>query len=387
MIHPFAGYLVDPEAADRVATPRVEDLDPDRRNQIRADNPDSGLHLLAESNADVVAVRNYVARVTWEGLFRDASGWYVYAITDRDHTQIGIVAEVEVAAYDSGRVHRHEHTMAEIGGRVADILEGTGISTEPVSLLYHQRPGLDARVAAITAGAPEIDVLRSDGRRQQVWPAGKDFVIGTELAQIEDLYIADGHHRSAGASTLASRLQPGPEDPASRFLTVLFPANQMRILGYHRCLVLTHRTSEEVLSTIGAEYDLVPIDAPETAPPPGDVHVCADHSWYQLSLRASTREGPTARLDAAQLQHQVLGPLCDVADPRTDNRLEYVPASIGAASFAGMCADRRAVGFMVRPPSVEDVIAVSNAGGVMPPKSTWFSPKVGAGLFLRRTVR
>ena len=385
MIHPFAGYLVTPEAADRVATPRVEDLDPVTRAQIRADNPDSGLHLLAESNADVISVRNYVARVTWEGLFREAAGWYVYAISEGDHTQTGVVAEVEVAAYDTGRIHRHEHTMAEIGGRVADILEGTGVSTEPVSLLYPHRRVLDERLAAITADPPEIDISGSTGRRQRIWPAGDDATLTEELAKIQDLYIADGHHRSAGASTLANRLQPGPDDPAGRFLVVLFPENQMRILGYHRCLVLSHRTPEEVVSTIDAEYRLEPIEAGDE-PARGVVHICAEGNWYRLALRPIIREEPTSRLDAAALQHQVLGPLCDVADPRTDTRLEYVPASVESETFAAMCAERRAVGFMIRPPSVNDVIAVSHAGGVMPPKSTWFSPKVGAGIFLRQTV-
>lgn len=386
MIHPFVGWVVTPDAAPRVATPRVEDLDPELRHEIRTNNPDSGLHLLAESNADVVAVRNYVGRVTWEGLFRDARGWYVYAITEGDHTQTGVLAEVEVAAYDAGRIHRHEHTVAEIGGRVADILEGTGVSTEPVSLLYRHRPSLDAHLATITAGAPEIDLIGGDGRRQRVWEVGADATTTAELAHITDLYIADGHHRSAGASTLAGRLRARPDDPAGRFLAVLFPEDQMRILGYHRCLVLIDRTPQEIVALINEEYPLVPVDYANENPPAGVVQVCADGRWYRLELRPSIRESPTSRLDAAQLQHQVLGPLCDVADPRTDNRLEYVPASVPAEDFARLCAEKSAVGFKVQPPSVEDVIAVADSGGVMPPKSTWFSPKVGAGLFLRRTV-
>lgn len=386
MIHPFAGWLVTPDAAGRVATPRVEDLDPERRDEIRTTNPDSGLHLLAESNADVVSVRRYLTRATWDGLFRQVRGWYVYATTEGSHTQYGIVAEVEVAAYDAGRIHRHEHTMAEIGGRVADILESTGVSTEPVSLLYRSRPVLDNRIAEITAADPEIEVSSPEGRMQRVWNAGADETITTEVSEIQDLYIADGHHRSAGASALAKRLQPGPEDPAGRFLAVAFPHNQMRILGYHRCLVLAHRTPREIIANIEAEYHLAPLEPSGDPPPAGAVHLCAERNWYEFDLRPSVRNEPTSSLDAARLQYQVLGPLCDVADPRTDTRLEYLPATIDARTLAETCATKGAVGFVIRPPSVEDVIAVADAGGVMPPKSTWFSPKVGAGLFVRRTV-
>ena len=210
--------------------------------------------------------------------------------------------------------------------------------------------------------------------------------LGSALDEIPTLYIADGHHRSAGAAALAHRSGSGLDDPRSRVLAVLFPHTQMRTLSYHRCLHLPDRSPEQILSAIAGRLDVhaMPAAPDGREPEPGEVWLAVEGQWYSVRLPAPVGPGPTTTLDAARLQHDILGPICDVADPRADPRLSYVPGSALYLELAAICAARGGVGFVTRAARVEDVMAVSDAGGVMPPKSTWFTPKIGAGLFLRR---
>lgn len=386
MIRPLDGYVVSPDAAERVVAPVAETLHQVERDRILATNPDTSLFLLTEDAAARSHARDYLDRVTTDGTFQPAAGWYVYRITDEDHQQTGIVAEVAVSAYESDRIRRHEHTVAEVAGHVADTLDEVGGSTHPVSLIYRHDRAIDDIVAAAVTAEPTLRLTR-EGRTQETWKVDGDPGLGAALDAIRELYIADGHHRSAGAAVLSHREAPGLADIRSHFLAVLFPDTDMRTLSYHRFLRLPDHSPGEVLAAIARHFPMQRLSAPDGVPEPGEVWLCAEGTWYAVQLPHGTEEGPTSALDAARLQYQILGPICDVADPRADPRLNYVPGNVPLHALAETCLEQASLGFVTHPPSVDDVMAVSDAGGIMPPKSTWFTPKIGAGIFLRRLDR
>lgn len=382
MIRPLVGYVVSPDAADRVVAPVAEHLSPTEREEILAANPDTSLFLLTEAASGRARARRYLQRVIEDGTFQPTSGYWVYRISEGGHSQVGVVAEVAVAAYETELIRRHEHTVAEVADHLADALEEVGGSTYPVSLMYRSDPAIDELIAAITEAPPWIRVAAGE-RIQEAWDAGGDRRLPAALERIRALYIADGHHRSAGAAALARRALGAPHDTRSHFLAVLFPDSQMQTLSYHRCLHLPHHEPSDVLAAIARQFPIRPLEEPGAAPDPGEVWVSCEGAWYTLRLPHGPEEGPVSALDAARLQHRILGPICDVADPRTDPRLNYVPGNVALPTLAADCEAKAGLSFVTRPPSVSDVMAVSDAGGVMPPKSTWFTPKVGAGLFLR----
>lgn len=388
MIRPFAGYIVSQPVAERVVAPVAEDLSEEARDSILATNPDTSLFLLTEEPAARARGRRYLERVTSDGTFQPADGFWVYRITDGDHRQTGVVAEVAVTAYDSNRIRRHEHTVAEVASLVADAIDEVGGSTHPVSLVYRRTTAVDEVVARVVAGPPLVHVQRGD-RAQEAWKVSDPGDLAKALDSIPTLYIADGHHRSAAAAVLAHRSEAEPEAARAHFLAVLFPDTDMRTLSYHRCLRLRAYSPAEILAAIARHFPIAVMSEPSDGgvtngiPGPGEVWLCAEGAWYTLDLPHNPDEGPTSALDAARLQHQILGPICDVADPRTDPRLVYVPGSVPLSDLASACGNQAGISFVTRPPTVDDVIAVSDAGGVMPPKSTWFTPKIGAGIFLR----
>ncbi|MBT8202627.1 MAG: DUF1015 family protein [Acidimicrobiia bacterium] len=385
MIRALHGFVVDPAMADRVVAPVAEKLSGDDRTRILSENPDNSLRLLAETPADRADARAYLDRVIQDGTYHPTEGWWAYRITDGDHRQTGVIAEVAVEAYESNRIRRHENTVAEVATHVADTLEQVRGSSHPVSLLYRRLPDVEEIIGPATVQAPAIRVERGS-RIQEAWPLPDAAALQEALESIPTLYIADGHHRTSGAAALASRRGASAPDHAAYFLAALFPADQMRTLSYHRCLHLPDHSPGEILAVIARHFTLEPIPlppGPHGVPDPGHVWVHGDGSWYDLELAHGPDAGPTAGLDPSRLQYQILGPICDVADPRTDPRLNYIPGTVPFAELAGRCSEQSGITFVTRPPTVDDVIAVSDAGGVMPPKSTWFTPKLGAGIFLR----
>ncbi len=386
MIRPFDGYVVSQEAVERVAAPVAEDLHPVERDRILATNPDTSLFLVTQDAEARSHGHDYLERVTRDGTFQPTSGWWVYRITEGDHQQTGVVAEVSVAAYESDRIRRHEHTVGEVADHVADALEEVGASAHPVSLIYRRDPAIDEVVERAVVAAPALRLER-EGRIQEAWKLEAGAGLGAVLDAIPALYIADGHHRSAGAAVLSRRNAPGLESSRSHFLAVLFPDSEMKTLSYHRCLHLPDHSPADVLAAIARHFPLKRLPTPGEIPEPGEIWLYAEGTWYSLRLPHGTDEGPTSALDASRLQHQILGPICDVADPRADPRLNYVPGSVPLHVLAAECRQQAGLSFVTHPPSVDDVIAVSDAGGIMPPKSTWFTPKIGAGIFLRRVDR
>ncbi len=325
-------------------------------------------------------------------LVRDpAPYYYVYRITWGEHVQTGLVAGASVAEYDSNRIRKHEFTRpVKEDDRVRQI-EAVNAQTGPVLLAYRAQAEVDERLAAVAAAEPpEVDVTADDGIRHQLWTI-RDAALIDRLTRAFDampaLYIADGHHRSAAASRVCHRraaTNPDPEASFRYFLSVLFPHDQMKILDYNRVVRDLHGHSpESLLAAIGAVFDVQPADAPVHPAQPAEFGMYLAGRWYRLRLPAERipHDDPVRRLDVSLLHDQLIEPLLGISDPRRDERIDFIGGMRGLAELERRVdSGEMAIAFSLHPTSMEDLMAVADAGEVMPPKSTWFEPKLADGL-------
>lgn len=307
----------------------------------------------------------------------------VYRLAVDGHQQTGVLADVGIGDYRAGRVRRHEATQPDRVRRMAELLAATRAELIPVMLTHHPRPRLGALVGNITVRAPDVELLGGDVT-QSVWiepPGALADDVRTEISAIDTLYIADGHHRMAAAERYAAR----HPDASDAVLGALFPADQLRLLGYHRCLPRPGGMSaSDLLDVLASQPATESIEERGDAEgavtaAPGSVAMWLDGRWYRLRLRGSRSADPSASLDVSVLENGVLGSLTEA----TGTHVLPLPGTRDADAVARSCAERDAVGFLLYPPGVADVMAVADAGAVMPPKSTWFDPKARAGPFLR----
>jgi uncharacterized protein (DUF1015 family) len=289
-----------------------------------------------------------------------------------------------VAEYDRDLIKKHEKTRPDKeDDRVQHIL-ATRAHAEPVLLAYRGRPEIDAMVGRATEGEPLYDFNAADGVRHTVWRAPDAAALSAAFSAVPALYVADGHHRCAAASRAAAALraagEPGGEH--ERFLAVAFPADQLAILPYNRVVHdLAGSTPAQFLERLRAVAEV----APGTPRPSGRGRFAMylDGGWYEVAAPAErlADPDPVAALDAAILQALVLGPLLGIEDPRLSERIDFVGGIRGSDELARR-VDRRdgGVAFALHPVSLDQLMAVADAGGVLPPKSTWFEPKLRSGL-------
>lgn len=315
----------------------------------------------------------------------------VYRITAGAHQQTGIVVEASLRDYREGRIRRHEATQP---GRERELDISTadaGFEQLPVTLTHPGRAELNSLLESVTTAEPDLSVSTTDGREHSVWFRRDHELLNavrSELGQLHRLYIADGHHRMAAAERYSSRRS----HPASAFtLAALFPSEELRILGYHRCLRRPSAYStSELLAAVREQdgvRDLRPHDdaaSPEIpGTQPGRVVMRMDGEWYQLDLHAPERHtGVRDSLDASVLDEAVLEPLARVLGLDPGGDITPVPSGTDG-SLVRWCDSGAVLGFVPHPPTVEQVMAVSDAGLVMPAKSTWFDPKATPGMFVR----
>ncbi|CAM03496.1 uncharacterized protein (DUF1015 family) [Saccharopolyspora erythraea NRRL 2338] len=300
----------------------------------------------------------------------------VYRLESGQHRQTGVVVEVSVDDYRDGRIRRHEDTRPDHVRQIAELTESTGTEQTPVMLVHRGRGVLRARLAAITAGEPDVRVLR-DGVAHSVWirrSAELARELADEAGRIDALYIADGHHRMAAAERYADRRRQLGQDHAFT-LAALFPGDEARILGYHRCFALAERaTAQDVLDRLAAHPGTARIEESAAgATAPGVVAVGLGDRWYRLVLRPRDHRS----LDAFTVDDELVPTLSGLTDQ----------AGTTAGSHHAMetcwCAGRNAVRLVPHPPTIEQLMATSDAGVPMPPKSTCFDPKPMSGLFVR----
>ncbi len=311
--------------------------------------------------------------------------YYLYELSTDGHRQMGIMAAVAVDDYLDGTIKRHELTLpSKELDRVCHI-RATRAQTGPVFLAYRDSQAIDFILEAARQASPLYDFVSGDGVRQRVWRIARPVAveaIGVAFTTVPCAYIADGHHRAAAAVRVCQeRREEGREhDPAEAFLAVLFPASQLRILPYDRVLADTAGLDEKDLveRLAGAGFTCSePHDAHVAPTKKGTFEMYAFGSWRTLSWTGNADE-----LDVSVLQDNVLGPILGITDPRTDARISFFGG--GDAEVLRAHAGTDGMAFSLFPTSMDELMGTSDAGGLMPPKSTWFDPKLLSGLALRR---
>ncbi len=401
-LRPFRAVRPTPERASQVASVPYDVVDTAEARQLAAGNPWSYLHVIrpeidlpegTDPHADEVYAQGAAGyhRLLAEGaLARDAdASLFVYRQVMGEHAQTGIMGCCSVDEYDEERIKKHEKTRPDKEDDRVRHLLALSAHSEPVFLAHRDEPAIDEGVAAVTATAPIYDFVAADGVRHTVWRAGTAAAsaLETAFATVPALYVADGHHRCAAASRAraAVRARSGGASGASeadRFLAVVFPAGQLQILPYHRVVLdLNGMTAAELLTRLTRVATVHP-----GSPVPsgrGRFAMYLAGAWHEVAAppAALADPDPVASLDAAILQSLVLAPLLGIDDPRTSQRIEFVGGIRGPEELVRR-VDRRGggVAFALHPVSMAQLMAVADAGRVLPPKSTWFEPKLRSGL-------
>jgi len=399
LIRPFAGLRPVPERANDVVAPPYDVLNSEEARQRAAGRPWSFLHIskaeidLPENtdpydDAVYAKAAENLEKMLKEGVLKrdDEPCYYVYRLTMGDHVQTGLVAAASVVDYDSNRIRKHEFTRpAKEDDRVRQI-EALNAQTGPVLLAYRSQPEIDALIASVTSQPPEYDLKAQDGIGHTFWVVTDQSIIDKLTAgfdQMDAIYIADGHHRSAAASRVAAKLQGGPEAMSGYFLSVIFPHNQMKILDYNRVVKdLNGLSARDLLSRIAAAFDVREESAAVSPSRPGEFGMYLDGRWYRLAVHAELiPQDPVARLDVSLLANNLLEPVLGISDPRRDPRIDFVGGIRGLGELEKRVnSGEMAVAFSLFPTRMEDLMAVADANEVMPPKSTWFEPKLADGL-------
>jgi len=405
LIRPFAGLRPATGRAADVAAPPYDVLSSEEARERAEGKPWSFLHI-SRPEIDLApgtdpyspavytkAAENLGNMVALGVLARDDEPClYVYRLTAGDIVQTGIVAAASLADYDSNRIRKHELTRPDKEDDRVRQIEALDAQTGPVLLAYPDAAQIDAILAAAAAGEPDSDVVGDDGVRHSVWvirEAGTIERLVTLFEATPALYIADGHHRSAAASRVAAaRRSANPastgDEDYNYFLVVAFPEHEMNILPYNRAVRdLNGMSSEEFRARIVERFDIQPSSSPVAPATSGNFGLYLQGAWYRLAIRPDyVREhDPIARLDVSLLADNLLAPILDISDPRRDKRIEFIGGIRGLSELERRVdSGEMACAFSMYATSMRDLMAVADANEVMPPKSTWFEPKLADGL-------
>jgi uncharacterized protein (DUF1015 family) len=395
---PFRALRPTPASAGRVAAVPYDVVNAEEARALADGNLLSFLHVSRPEidlpsgttpYADAVyakAAENF-AKLKAEAplVVEDAPRLYVYRLRMGSHVQTGVAAAFSVDEYDRDIIRKHERTRPDKeDDRTRHLLE-LRAQTGPVFLIHEPSPAVDAIVERSTAAPPLFDITATDGVQHTIWQVdGRDErQLIAAFAAIPALYIADGHHRAASAARARQQLRGanGAAGEWDTFLAVAFPGNQLQILPYNRVVKdLGSFTPESLLATLRERFTVT--EGPAIPARRGDVAMFLGGRWYTIALGdAPPGLGAADRLDVSRLQDALLAPVLGVGDVRTDKRIDFVGGARGPAELEKLVnSGAFAVAFSMYPVSVEDLMTISDAGGIMPPKSTWFEPKLRDGL-------
>ena len=401
-IHPFRALRPVPDTAAAVSSVPYDVVTTDEARQLAAGNPLSFLHVTraeidlppgtdpysaqvyAKARENLAALRDRAPLV-----FDESPSLYCYRLRMGSHEQTGVAGCFSIDEYESDVIRKHERTRRDKeDDRTRHIVE-LRAQTGVVFLTYRAERAIDELGRQVTAGEPLYDFSAQDGVRHTLWRAGLDQTRGLVGAfrGISALYIADGHHRAASAARARNELRNRAGSTADKagadtFIAVAFPDNQMQILPYNRTVKdLAGRTADEFLAAVRTRFRVT--DGGPTPRRQGDVSMYLAGRWYAIDM-ASAPAGDTSRasgLDVARLQRGVLEDILNIADVRADRRVDFVGGARGTEALVhAVDSGQAAVAFSMYPVTVEDLMAISDSGGIMPPKSTWFEPKLRDGL-------
>lgn len=398
IVRAFRAYRPPVSTVARVASPPYDVINTKEARQLAHGNPDSYLHVsrpeidLPEGTDEHDDAVYEQGRLNLQMLFERKAlvadpepHLYVYAQKMGNHRQVGLVACASVEEYVTDRIKKHEKTRQDKEDDRTRHIDTLGAHDEPVFLTYRAVSAIDEVVAQVTATEPVYDFDTNDAVHHTLWVADAVHTRMLEelFTQVPTMYVADGHHRSAAAARVHQKRagQPGEHDV---FLAVVFPHNQMQIMAYNRVVRdLKNRSPEQLLEEFRQRFDVTPASQP--APDkPRTFGLYLGNTWYHLAVRPGTfnANDPVASLDASICQDQILAPMFGITDPRRDKNVDFVGGIRGAGELERRVHEGWTLALHLYPTSIEQLIAVSDAGMLMPPKSTWFEPKLRSGLFL-----
>lgn len=409
-VRPFKAIRPKEELASKVACPPYDVVSEEDVLQLTKGNPYSFLHVVRAEVAQEphlepddpqvhVRARETLDRFIQEGiLIQDASPrFYVYAQQMGSHRQVGLVGCASVEEYLEGRIKKHELTRQDKEDDRARHVLTVRANTGPVFLMYRSIPELDSLIMEPTKTEPEYDFTDENGVRHTVWLVSDELTKKIEegfAKLVNELYIADGHHRAAAAARACQKLKAeNPEHTGEEeynfFLSVIFPHNQLKILPYNRVVRDLHGMDVEAfLKKVAERFEIERLEVDVFEPEKPHVFgMYIDKAWYALSPKEGTfnPSDPVDSLDVQILQKNLLLPVLGIENPRKDPRIDFVGGIKGVRYLKELVdSGKYSVAFSLYPTQIEDLMKVADANMIMPPKSTWFEPKLRSGLFVHR---
>ena len=410
VVRAFRAVRPVPELADKVAALPYDVMNSREARKMVEGNPYSFLHVdKAEIDLDpsidlydtrvYEKARDNLQKMIADGVFvrEDAPCLYIYKQVMGGRSQIGIVGCTSVDDYKNNVIRKHELTRADKEQDRINHVDYCNANTGPIFLTYRAQAEISETVAAqMAAKAPVYDFVSEDGIGHTVWVIDDEAVIAqltAAFAGVETLYIADGHHRSASAvrvGDLRRKANPGytGQEEFNYFLSVIFPDDQLYIMDYNRIVKDLHGNSrEQYLEKVSEKFTVTPYTG-EGALKPERKHTYGMYlhgQWYLLEAKPGSFDpkDPVAQLDVSILQHNLLTPILNIGDPRTDKRIDFVGGIRGLDALAQRVdSGEMAVAFSMYPTTMDDLMDIADAGAIMPPKSTWFEPKLRSGIFI-----
>ncbi len=405
LIRPFAGLRPLSKYAKEVLAPPYDVLNTAEARQRTQGCPLSFLHISKPEIDLPPEIDPYDEVVYTRGAFnlqhlikqgilqQDAQPcYYLYGLTMGTHQQVGLVAVANVTDYNSNRIRKHELTRPDKEDDRVRHIDVLNAQTGPVFLTYKQEPQIDELVKTLSAKSPDIEVTATDGVVHRLWVINNQGHLETltrTFDQMDCLYIADGHHRSAAAARVAALRQANNlhhtgEEAYNYFLSVIFPDHQMQILDYNRVVRDLNRLSpSELQARLARHFDLHPCQQPVKPRQSGEFGMYLAGQWYQLNIHADLipKTDPVASLDVSLLTTYLLTPVLGIDDLRRDKRIDFVGGIRGLSELEKRVqSNEMAIAFSLYPTRMKALMAVADAGQIMPPKSTWFEPKLADGM-------
>ncbi len=407
-IRAFDGYLVNSNRLEKVVSPAYDSLSAMERHAFCLAHPDNYINAMRSADeypegerptqAEVLRINAaHIKKMLAQGDFDklDQPSLFIYRLAVGDHQQTAVICEIPIDHYDDGEVLRHENTRSDKEDLLAGYLEVVGASSSPVCLAYRENKEIDQLIESVSQSPPLFRFSAHDAVQQTLWQVADEALIGefTGLfSGVSQTYLTDGHHRFAAGSRFAAKRRReypdhGKEEHFNYMLVALFQSDQLRILPYNRCVKdLNGMTTEQFLSALSDSFLVRSCDAVEAEPTKlHDFGMCLEGEWYSLTLKSAggLEINPVEALDVSVVQNFILSRVLGIHDARSDPRLDYVAGDTGMEGLERRCRNGWAVAFACYPTSVEELMQVADLDEVMPPKSTYFDPKMRSGIFLR----
>jgi uncharacterized protein (DUF1015 family) len=405
IVKPFKGLRPKPEYAKDVASPPYDVLTAKEARQMAASNPRSFLRVNKaelEFDDDVDQYSERVYRRAKDNLqklidndvmIRDPKPcFYLYRLTMNNHSQTGLVSLASVDEYDRGLIKKHEHTRPDKVNDRANHIEFLQAQVGPVLTTFKYNDDIKRTFDRITADAAPVDFVAADGVRHQMWVVDDDKYtrgIIDAFAPLPCMYIADGHHRSQSASEVCRRMRERNPDHTGEeiynyFLHVTFPDKELNILPYNRVVRdMNNLKLDQLLEKASERFDVTPADKEISPVSPHIFGLYAEGKWFRMKSKEGSfdPDDPTGSIDAAVLADNLIAPILGITNPKTDDRIDFVGGIRGNRELVKLVdSGEYKLAFSLHATTIEQLLKVADAGEVMPPKSTWFEPKLRSGM-------